>query len=254
MNQYYFPQFTKLPAEIQAMIWSLLLNDAPSFFEITNYDARTNEYFITGEGSDILSVCGPHNPPADVRPIYLPRGIFGDQMPAPIYIRPSKDTLYIPYPEQLDTMEMAKMKENQCLRYIAIISSAFDSLTLGAHMVYSTSALPLLSGLKNLHTMFVIDGYAKGLEDWENRSDRTRQCVFEIEDVKVGHTGRTVQNASFWEVWTSAHVDLIRKCFRDEEERIRLLQMEWDRANDSDWRLPEIVGKTLWRRMLEPLS
>lgn len=189
-------------------------------------------------------------------------------MPKPIYIRPSKDTLYIPYPEQLDTMAMAKMEENQCLKYVGIIASAFDSLTMGAHMVYDTSALPLLSGLKNLETMYIIDGYAKGMEDWQDRSG-PQKCRFELKDVEVGQAGMsllsrynlpaTIHNllkiGNFWEVWSSAHIDLIRKCFTCEEERIRLLQMKWDGAEDgAEWKLPEIVGKRLVRELIEPVS
>lgn len=112
------------------MQWTLLLPSGPTVFEVSDFHEQLNEYDITGEGAAILAICGAHNSVPGVKPIYLPRGRHRT-MPKPVYIRPEIDTLYIPFPEQLDTIAMSLMSENQVLKRIGIVSSAFDCLQMG---------------------------------------------------------------------------------------------------------------------------
>lgn len=96
--------------------------------------------------------------------------------------------------------------------------------------------------------LYIVDGFARGLEDWEVRPyTKLRDFEFELADVKVGTIGRKFfqQNfpgGGFWEVWSSAHVDLIRKAFEDQKKII-----EKSMAGDG-WVIPDIVGKTIWRK------
>jgi hypothetical protein len=107
-------------------------------------------------------------------------------------------------------------------------------------MVHGTAALPFLTDLKNLKQIFIIDGYAKGLEDWEVRPYH-RDFTFDLSDVRVGKVGRVLYVTSSWEIWSSGHVDQIRKCFQDQKSVV-------EATMDEEWVIPEILGKNIWRK------
>jgi hypothetical protein len=95
-----FPKFSQLPREVQWLIWdSALAQEVPFVDAIIDRDSGMAS--SQSPISSILSVCRSHNPPHGVRAIYVPMEGKDDvgrvRELVPIYIRPSKDTLYMSF-------------------------------------------------------------------------------------------------------------------------------------------------------------
>jgi hypothetical protein len=155
----------------------------------------------------------------------------------PIYIRPSKDILYIPFLKRLDWGAFLAREENQCIQHLAITSTTAES------MMHSPKSLSWgVKELKNLKSITLLDGPIQtGLTEG-GFFDRTR-CEYTLHEV---HEGPWRPDYKEWLArngippdWNSGCVSWIRNGL------IETIEENW--KNES-WNAPEIMGKELKRR------
>ncbi|KUJ22313.1 uncharacterized protein LY89DRAFT_664149 [Mollisia scopiformis] len=147
-----FTVFTKLPREIQIMIFGLALDAAPTLIEAA-YNFSTYRFELSTSTADILSVCGLGCLPKNFKPVYLP-SLTPDRsrwMPhpsglypkpkrpynrlEPLYIRPEQDTLYLIL-KNLDIRRYLSHPENQVLRHLLKLKTltVFEGALHGAEV------------------------------------------------------------------------------------------------------------------------
>jgi hypothetical protein len=237
-----FPKFSHLPKEVQWLIWeSALAQEVPFVDAIIDRDSGMAS--SQGPISSILSVCQSHNPPHGVRAIYVPMegndnmGRVRDLVP--IYIRPSKDTLYIPFLQRIDWGAFLAREENQCLQRLAITS------TTAVSMIHNPNCPSWgLKELKNLKSITLLDGAFQNVLT-EGGFDRMR-CEYALHDVERGPWSPT-HNEWLSGIGIPPHWNLgCMSWIRD-----GLMETIEDNWKNESWNLPEIAGKMLGRARLE---
>jgi hypothetical protein len=157
----------------------------------------------------------------------------------PIYIRPSKDTLYIPFLQRIDWRTFLAEEDNQFLQHLAITS------TTAVSMMHNPKCLSWsLKELKNLKSITLIDG-TFGNVLTEDGLDRMG-CEYALHEVEKGPWWPTynewLSGIGILPRWNLGCVSWIRHGLME------TIEENW--KNES-WNVPEIVGKELRRAKME---
>jgi hypothetical protein len=201
--------------------------------------------------STILSVCGPLRYLPSVKAVYLPTStltpnshqtITNKPEPKalqPIYIRPSKDILFIPSLDQLDIPAFLSRPENHEIRHLGTLKPFFTMLVSVAQITdvfqpslvstaHKTPNWTLLRDL-SLQTLYVFDRVS--IPQDQRLSDEM--------SVLVDPTGRLGMAAPMENVCFRWYVKEAARCFMEVLRRKGLMGREWvpPRFIGTEWKV-----------------
>ena len=246
-------KFQKLPKEIQGMIWGIALQETTPFVEVV-FDRRKRQFKVSGPSSAILSVCGPSGIVKGVEPIYLNSSVSpGD--PSIIYIRPEEDVLYIPKLGDLNINSFLAQAENQTISKLGITAATSAQLFSPFHTVEANSCQRLMMYLKNLKTIYFIDGAIRGDEE---RVDHSASYNMELIDlVERPDELRSYINAA-WVTSKSVYDDPVEPWDLDDLSYIRLNFHDFQKRSENEamrnFRSPRFEGKVVVRTKRADIS
>jgi hypothetical protein len=149
-----------LPAPERSAVLNLgLCPGSGSAFCRSDYRPRLRHGFISKPNIRYPLGLPIDNPPHGMRAIYVPMegndNVGRVRELVPIYIRPSKHTLYIPFLQRIDWDAFLARKENQCLQHFSITS------TTAVSMVHDPKFPSWgLKELKNLKSILYLVGHS----------------------------------------------------------------------------------------------
>lgn len=171
--------FAKLPKEIQGMIWEYALEGMTPLVEVA-FDPKKQHFKVSGPASAILALCGPSKIVKGVEAIQFD-SIKPGIGPSIHYMCPVKDVLYIPTLDDLDIEAFLARPENQGIQKLGIQADCADEqFHFYNYPEEITREVRLMMGLKNLKTIFLLDGENQGDE---RRIDHSLNYDLELEDL-----------------------------------------------------------------------
>lgn len=259
-----FTIFRDLPREIRIMIWTLAL---PNVIEAVATVNHQNTFLTPGPRSAIFTICYDYHNLFHMSPIYLPRpvsycnGSYNWEKGVPfIWLRPSEDILYLNTDALygLDIPAFLKIEANQALQAIALPAVHIDGIRwcgtkTGRVPGTRTWLGELVRGLRNLKTLYVVEGHTlhneSEVEYWGpngglfQHSLRLVDCksAYETQDWAPG-SNRYTPPARPWN--QEYAVDVTEK-FKDEVSRE--MSGKYPILFPVPWNVPEVVCKEIKR-------